>query len=347
MDTVLIVARFALAAVFLVAGIAKLADMQGSRNALEDFRVPAALIPTTSVALPAAEIAAGLLLVLEATTQAGAVLAACLLLMFVGGITDALLRGSAPDCHCFGQLHSRPAGKETIARNVVLAAVAVYIFFAGPGPEINSWLSNSSAEVVALAGASLLAVSLAYACVSLWRDNRQLRGLRRHAEVPIPLPVGDPSPEFTVSAADGTAVRSAQLLSDQQRTIFVFTSASCGPCVGLLPELARWRDMLVGRLDIHVLASGDVEENRRLASEHGVQVLLDRDGRAASAFGILGTPSGVEVDATGRVAAPAAAGASAIEGLIRAALRRPAGTSRLELHRVARKLDAPTPALPG
>jgi uncharacterized membrane protein YphA (DoxX/SURF4 family)/peroxiredoxin len=341
MDTVLIVARLALAAVFLVAAIAKLADMPGSRGALEGFRVPPALIPSASVALPATEIAAALLLVLAPTAQAGAALAVALLVMFVGGIAAALRRGSAPDCHCFGQLHSKPAGRETIGRNSVLAAVGVYVLVAGPGPGVTSWLSNSSAEVVALAGTSLVGVVLAYACVSLWRDNRKLRGLGRQPDFPTPVAVGDLSPEFKLVAEDGTEVRSGQLLNDKQRTIFVFTSATCGPCVGLLPELARWREMLIGRLGIHVLASGDTEENRRLATEHGMPVLFDRDGKAANAFGILGTPSAVEMDATGRVAAPSAAGAPAIEGLIRAALKRPAEARGLDVRHVSGKLKAP------
>ena len=36
--------------------------------------------------------------------------ALALLLAFVGGIVVNLARGTTPDCHCFGQLHSEPAG---------------------------------------------------------------------------------------------------------------------------------------------------------------------------------------------------------------------------------------------
>ena len=35
-------------------------------------------------------------------------------------IAIAMARGKAPDCHCFGQLHSAPAGWKTLARNGVL-----------------------------------------------------------------------------------------------------------------------------------------------------------------------------------------------------------------------------------
>ncbi len=40
MATALLIARVLLAAVFLVAGLAKLADLAGSRQALRDFGVP-------------------------------------------------------------------------------------------------------------------------------------------------------------------------------------------------------------------------------------------------------------------------------------------------------------------
>ncbi len=329
MDTVLIVARVALAAVFPVAAIAKLTDMPGSRRALEDFRVPPGLVPSASLVLPAAEIASAVLLIIAPTAQAGAALATALLLMFVGGITAALRRGTAPDCHCFGQLHSKPAGKETIGRNGALAGLGLFVLVVGPGPGVTSWLSSSDPRVVALAATSLAGVTLAYACLSLWRDNRELRGLGRRPDLPVAARGRRPDARSS-ELSTRTAARFAResFLSNEQRTILVFTSATCGPCVGLLPELARWREMLVGRLGIHVLASGDAEANRRLADEHGMPVLLDQAVRSANAFGILGTPSAVEMDATGRVAAPAAAGAPAIEGLIRAALKRPAEHAR-------------------
>ncbi len=50
-----------------------------------------------------------------------------LLSVFVVGITYNLARGRNPECHCFGQLHSAPAGWKTLARNGVLAAVAGFV----------------------------------------------------------------------------------------------------------------------------------------------------------------------------------------------------------------------------
>lgn len=335
MNTVLIVARLLLAVVFLVAAVAKLADMSGSRRALEDFHVPGALIAPSALALPVLEVTAAVLLVFKPTAQDGAGLAAVLLLAFVGGIVAALRRGVAPDCHCFGQLHSRPAGKETIARNTALGAAAVFILASGPGPALVSWLNTTRPELVALSGAGVLAVVLGYACLSLWRDNRELRGQGQALDSTRQLEVGQLMPKFEAQTLDADDVRSDDLLTAEHRTVVVFTSASCGPCRGLLPELARWREMLVGRLGIHVLASGDVEQNQGLATEYSVPLLLDPNGTAARSFGIQGTPSAVEIDTDGRLASPPAAGAPAIEALIRAALKRPTAESGLEVRHVS------------
>jgi len=334
MDSVLIAARLGLAAVFFVAAFAKLADMPGSRAALEGFKVPARLVGAGSLALPAAEITSATLLVIAPTAQFGAALAVLLLLAFVGAIAAALRRGAAPDCHCFGQLHSRPAGAETLARNGVLAAVAVFVLAAGPGPGVDSWLTASSGAVVALAATALLAILLAYACFTLWRDNRRLtgRGVPSH-QLPT-LEAGQLVPEFDAIDVSGVSVTSGALLDGGRRSVLVFTSATCGPCVGLLPELARWRQMLTGRLAIHVLAAGDEAANRRLSEAHGMPVLLDQDGRVARAFGVHATPSAFVIDETGRVASPVAAGAPSIEGLIRVALKRRTDSNVLDIRHV-------------
>src|SRR5436190_7971658 len=100
-DTVLIAARLGLAAVFVVAALAKLADLPGSRRALEDFGVPSGLVPAGAVALPICELIAAVLLIPASTARAGAVLAVVLLLAFIAGIAAALRRGKTPECHCF------------------------------------------------------------------------------------------------------------------------------------------------------------------------------------------------------------------------------------------------------
>src|SRR3954463_14740375 len=109
MAAALLASRLVLALVFLTAGAAKLADREGSRAAIAGFGVPPAMASPLGVLLPLVELTAAVLLVPAAAAAWGALLALALLLLFIAGIARSMARGEAPDCHCFGQLHSAPA----------------------------------------------------------------------------------------------------------------------------------------------------------------------------------------------------------------------------------------------
>src|SRR4051794_17575209 len=119
-------ARLLLAAVFAVAGAAKLADRAGSRRAAVAFGAPGWSAGAIASGLPLAELVVAGLLLAPATASTGAVGAIVLLTVFAIAIALNLARGRTPDCHCFGQLHSSPAGWRTLARNAALAALAVF-----------------------------------------------------------------------------------------------------------------------------------------------------------------------------------------------------------------------------
>src|SRR6266571_1692272 len=124
MDLALLLARLVLTAVFIVAGLGKLADLAGSQQALEDFGVSKLLARPFGLLLPLAELAVAIALILTALAWWGALGAVALLFLFIIGIGYNLARGRTPDCHCFGQLHSAPAGWSTLVRNAVLAGIA-------------------------------------------------------------------------------------------------------------------------------------------------------------------------------------------------------------------------------
>jgi hypothetical protein len=71
MDLLLLVARVLLAGVFGIAGVAKLADRAGSRQALQDFGVPTVLASPLGILLPLAELAVAVALVPTATAWGG------------------------------------------------------------------------------------------------------------------------------------------------------------------------------------------------------------------------------------------------------------------------------------
>ncbi len=163
MNTALLMARLLLALVFVVAGLSKLADRKGSRQTIIDFGLPAALAAPLGVLLPLAELAVAAALVPPATAWWGATGALALLLLFVGGISVNLARGRKPDCHCFGQLHSAPAGWKTLSRNGVLAAVAGFVVWQGrdgAGPSALSWMVNLPAAQLMVLLLGVLALAL-------------------------------------------------------------------------------------------------------------------------------------------------------------------------------------------
>ncbi|MDQ2744428.1 MAG: DoxX family membrane protein, partial [Chloroflexota bacterium] len=86
MDSAILIARVGLAAVFLVAGAGKLADLPGSRQAVAGFGVPRRLANLSGTLLPLVEVVLGLLLLVPLTAWWGVVGAAALLVLFLAGM---------------------------------------------------------------------------------------------------------------------------------------------------------------------------------------------------------------------------------------------------------------------
>ena len=195
--------RVVLAAVFAVAGTAKLLDRPGTRRSLSEFGVPSRALPVAALLLPLLELATAVALIPPGSARWGALAALALLLGFIGGIANALARGEAPDCHCFGQVHSAPAGRGTLVRNAVLAALAAVVVLEGPGPSIPEWVSaRTPAELVAVA-AGAAAIALAGLALRLWLDRRRLQdelaaARAELAALPPGLPVGAQAPRFAL-----------------------------------------------------------------------------------------------------------------------------------------------------
>ena len=110
LDVILLGLRLALAAVFVVAAVAKLTDREGARRSLVDFGVPAGLAPAVALGLPLAELLLAAGLVVSATAWVAALAAAALLAAFSVAVGLAVARGRESDCHCFGRLSAERVG---------------------------------------------------------------------------------------------------------------------------------------------------------------------------------------------------------------------------------------------
>lgn len=328
MGTVALGVQVLLAVVFATAAVGKFLDLRGSRRALVDFGVPKGPAQVLGVLLPIGELIAAVALVPEPTARWGALLALLLLLAFIGGIASALARGKAPDCHCFGQISSKPAGPATLIRNGVLAALALVVVVHGAGTPIDDWVSARTAAELAAVGLGIATAALAGLCATLWDQRRKLRDAveTQQAELdtlPPGLPVGLKAPNFALPDLDDRIHTLPTLVEGDVPVMLIFAGPRCGACKTMMPDVARWQDALEGRLNIAVMTGGSREENLAPAEEHGVQnMILQEDYEVMWEYRVRATPTAVVVGPDLKVASLPALGAGAIEALIRLALAR-------------------------
>ncbi len=329
MSVVWLASRFTLAAVFAVAGAAKLVDLAGSRRAVLGFGVPQRLAAPIGTLLPVGELAVAVALLVSGSARGGAVGALVLLGGFIVAITLALAKGREPDCHCFGQLRSSPVGWPTLARNLALAAVAALVVIGGPGVSATSWLGGLGAVGLAgLAGGLLLlclaAVQGAFSYQLLRQNGRLIARVSTLEErlgvsgaQAAGLPVGDPAPGFALAGLDGQLVSLDSLRARGQPVMLVFTNPGCGPCEALLPEVAGWQQQHAERLTVALITRGTLSESQAYGAEHSLgELLVQVDHEVADAYQTFGTPSAQLVTVAGAIASPLAQGAVEIRTLL-------------------------------
>ena len=337
----LVWARLLLSVTFLVAGGAKLADPAGGRQALIGFGVPSRLTPVLALALPLAELVVALALIPVPSAWFGAVGALSLLLLFVFAIGINLALGRTPDCHCFGQLHSAPAGWSTLLRNAGLTSIAGFIVWQGwdnPGASaIGWWIELTIAQRVGALGGLFALVLLASEGALLFQILRQqgrilirLEALQERlsggtapvaASAPVAPAVGRSigarAPGFRLNDLLGKVVALEDLTAAAKPVLLFFTNPSCGPCQALMPDIARWQQDHAATLTIAVVSEGTAEDNLAKTAEHGIShVLLQKKREIAETYQAWGTPAAVLIRPDGTIGSSVAQGADAIRALV-------------------------------
>lgn len=342
MNTVLLVCRLVLAAVFVLAAVGKLADQPGARRAAGEFGVPERLTGIAGMGLPLIELAVAAALVPPLSAPYAAAAATLLLLAFAAAMIRMMARGEQPDCHCFGAIHSKPVSGGALARDGVLAAVAAFTAVAG-------WSHGGGAGVTGsgLSGDQMLALvailivvaaigGLTAFCLALLRQQGRIlarldaiengrAGGGTAAAVGWPgLMPGATAPDVMLEDLDRRPVALSSLWNDGTPTLLVFADPGCGPCAALLPEVAAWQHDHGNRLTVAIVYSGTIDDQRARSEEHGLtRVLRQRSNEASRAYRVQGTPSAVLISADGRIAAEPAAGAVAIRALVDRAIDSP------------------------
>jgi uncharacterized membrane protein YphA (DoxX/SURF4 family)/peroxiredoxin len=339
MDVVALGARLVLSLVFVVAAAGKLANLNRTRRTLVDFRVPRRLVRPVAWLLPLGELSVAAALLVGLAARWGAIAAATLLLLFIAGIVAAMSRGEAPDCNCFGQIGSAPAGWKTLVRNTALGAIALLVIVRGPGTDPGPWLTRSIHGEILIVVLGISTVALAAAVVGLWRERRTLlidlaNANRTLASFGPGLPVGAVAPAFALPTASGETMSLDSLRERGRPVALVFASPSCRSCRYMLSDIARWQRTLSDSLTICVIANASAEGARAMADEFDLSdVMYQGDQNAVfRAYRATATPSVVIVSPEGRIATRIRSSQGVVENTIRSAIHTVASSAATNGH---------------
>lgn len=334
MDTILLLLRLTLFAVFAMAAIGKLLDLKGAEKAVRDFGTPEDLAKPFAVALPFAEAVFAFCFLFPSTSWVGALGGLILLLSFTGAMIFQMAKGNAPDCHCFGQMHSEPVSRKSLVRNIIFSVFALFLVAQGrdrQGLDITSTNSDSMQLIVIFAGLALTAAALLLLKKVIDNQSQILRRLElleviSREGVPVDrsdaghpqdgLPIGARFPDFELSDAAGRAVSLKPLLSDGRPAVVFFVSPTCEPCKALLPEMEKWEAELGDRMNFVLFSSGKPEDNAGKFGVFSGEVILQEKREIAELVQARWTPTALFVRSDGTIGSQVAAGDVAIRDLI-------------------------------
>lgn len=354
-------ARLLLILVFLVAGISKLRDREGSQDALVAFGIPPAWSKLLGIGLPALEIITALFLFFEATAVTGAILAIGLLALFSIGIVYNLSKGRTPDCHCFGKVYSKPISKIDILRNFLLASIAAIVLGQGSNGSLIKSITTIAASVDrshVLYG--LLTLITALALVEGWlllhvlrQQGRMLLRIQtlesqpqtspsRDAGQPREngrrngLPFGTVAPPFELARMRGQRASLREVLARGRHALLVFVDPRCGSCAALVPMIDDWQKRHGEWLSIVVISTGEADANTAKFGALNPEILLLQQRReVAELYGAMATPSAVIVNPKGRIISAVVYGELPIRELVAEHAGYQQGATPLAQHQLA------------
>ena len=324
MDALILNLRFLLFAVFFIAAVGKFADLRGSSTAMESFGVPKKLSPALGLLLPLLEMVLALSMLSVSVSWLGAVLSLLLFAAFIAGMVWQLSKGKAPECHCFGAIHSEPIGKASLVRNVVFALCSLALVFRGKSAQGLS-LSELSGDLLVTTVIQLATISVLL--ILLMNAKRTIKALERGLGIERveerentghpadALPIGAPVPAFEVPNAAGRIVTFEDLMLRSAPLVLFFVGPNCAPCAALLPEMLEWKKEFAGRLDLVLVTTGGVDEN--IAKFEGFppeDILIQKNRELSKKFRANWTPAAVLISAD-RIASRVAVGDRRIRDL--------------------------------
>lgn len=338
MEIFLLILRLVLSAIFLLAGIGKLLDLKGSEKAVKEFGVPESLAKPLGIILPLAEISLAISLLFVETSWFGAIGATILLLMFIGGMLWQMKQGNAPDCHCFGQIHSEPVSVKSLLRNVVFIVLALSLVIAGRANQgVSLFDSSNNLNDFMLIVFGLIFVGFSIVVLNYLKNiSEQQNQILRRLEVleiisndGVPqtredignpfegLPIGSPLVDFKLPTVDGRTLTRREILADSKPILIFNVSPTCNPCDELLPKIETWEKELADKVKFLFISKGTPKENlAKFKSELNREIILQNDREFAELLEIRWTPTVLLVNKDGAIASHPAVGGEAIEKLL-------------------------------
>jgi uncharacterized membrane protein YphA (DoxX/SURF4 family) len=246
MEVILLFIRIFLFAVFAVAAIGKFLDLEGAAKSAKAFGTPDDLAKTFAVLIPFAELVFALCLLFTTYSWLGAIGVFLLLLVFIGGMISQMAQGNAPDCHCFGAIHSEPVSKKSLIRNLVFALLALVLIAQGRQNQGLSFsdMTNDMAMQFVL-GLAVLA-ALGAVIYFLKKISEQQNQIMRRIEVldlvssedkPVErenlsnltdaLPIGAVAPEFALENLRGKELSLKNLLAQKKSLLLSSARLVC------------------------------------------------------------------------------------------------------------------------
>lgn len=324
----------------LVSGIAKLGDRRGTQDAMVSLRLPLRRVhPLIASVLPGLEIVLALMLwvpLVPLQVVLGGI-ALLLMLAYLVIIARALTFEEKVSCSCFGSLSAPTVSKATLARNVLLSALAALTLVAAATGTMSETLVRTPllllVQVLVLAGTILLTV-LVVAGTQSEDDEEEAAAVARsrstgptapaaavapagptadggHAAGPGTVLDADdellvyertPIPAAVLQRADGSLVTLRRLTADRA-ALLVFVSEGCGPCERALDRMPGWISELGPFLQVIAVVKRPIGQLFPGTLERvGAQVLHDPDFIARTALDANGTPSAVLLGADGLLA---------------------------------------------
>jgi len=316
-----------LAVTLLWSAAFKFADRESTRSAIRQLRLPRALAGSAfAIALPAAEIAlaAGLLAPWADAYLVSACAAALLFAAYLAVIARALTFDPRPRCGCFGRMGNSQVSPVTLARNIVLVAVALGALAVGLGGR-TAWstLEQGGADsgwwVLAAAVASCLAaliVSRPAESAAAAPTGPAERTAIDEGESGAADEGADPEdyirtriPRATLQADDGSLCSLRELASERAQ-VLVAVNCTCGPTVRAADRLKAWQAMAPA-VDVRFVSTVNPPAIRRIAQVD--EILYDHDEAAWHALRIDASPAAVLLGADGELAGGPVHGLDEIE----------------------------------